>query len=279
MDTSTLLQEISKVLNQFKQAVFGLLPKVIGAALILLIGFIVARVIRALIWRFIDRLHLLIPHQRIRASVKSYFDEKPVARVIGSIFYWLLIFLFLTVATETLGLPVVTTWLSGIVGYLPKVLMAALIGIAGIVGGIMLRDFITSAALSSGITYGRMLGVVTQMLVLLITLLIAIEQIGIDVSLLKSVFVAAVGASFLGAALAFGIGARSSVSNILASHYLQRIYKVGDEIRVDGQEGRIVTITPLAVIIDSTEGQACVPAQAFNEASSVLLVRENRDEL
>ncbi|NIR51587.1 hypothetical protein GWO43_23680 [candidate division KSB1 bacterium] len=81
-------------------------------------------------------MHRLIPNQKISNKVRIFIEEKPITKVIGSILYWILIFFFVTVATETLGLPVVTTWLSGIVGYLPKILSATLIGIAGVTPGL-----------------------------------------------------------------------------------------------------------------------------------------------
>ena len=83
-----------------------------------------------------------------------------------------------------------------------------------------------------------------------------------------------IGALLFGAALAFGFGAKTSVKNILSSYYLQKIYKVGDKVRIGEKEGRIIEITPLSVILDSSEGQICIPAQEFNQESSVLLSKE-----
>ncbi|NIR51588.1 mechanosensitive ion channel [candidate division KSB1 bacterium] len=119
------------------------------------------------------------------------------------------------------------------------------------------------------------MGKLVQVVGLLVTILIGIDQIGIDVTLLESVLVIAIGALLFGAALAFGVGAEISVSNILVSYYLQKIYKVGDKVRIGHKEGRILEITPLAAILDSTEGRICVPAQEFNEKSSTLLSKES----
>ena len=142
------------------------------------------------------------------------------------------------------------------------------------VGGIIVRDFIRSTAASTNIMYGNVLGKLAQGVLLLVTILIGIEQIGIDVTLLNSLIIIVVGALLLGGALAFGFGAQSSVQNILASYYLQKVYKVGDRVKLGDIEGRIIKITPLAVILDSTDGQMCVPAKQFNQESSLLLSEE-----
>lgn len=275
MESTTLIDEFLKILNQIKDALFAFLPKLAGAVFIFLIGFLIARLVRFLVRRFINKLHFLIPNQKIRHRVKSFIEEKPVAKVISGILYWLLIIFFLTIATETLGFPIVTTWLSGIVGYLPRILTAVLIGIAGVIGGVILRDIVTTAATAAGVVNANALGIVVQVVVLLVSILIGIEQIGINVTLIESVFVIAIGALLFGAALAFGIGARTSVSNILASFYLQRIYRIGDKIRIGENEGRIIAFTPLAVILDSQDGQTCIPAQEFNKENSILLSRDN----
>jgi hypothetical protein len=271
MDYNKLIEDLITILSRFKQSLIDFLPNLIGAIIIFLLGFLVARITRALLIRLINKVHFIIPSQSIRNRVRSFIDEKPVNKIIGGIFYWIIIFSFLTAATETLGLPVVTTWLSGIAGYLPKILFASFIVIAGLICSVILRDFVTTAATSAGILYGTVLGKLAQVILILVTILIGVEQIGIDVTLLNSVIIIIIGALLLGAALAFGFGAKTSVKNILASYYLQKIYKVGDRVKIGDIEGRIIRITPLAVIMDSPHGQMCIPAKQFNQESSVLL--------
>lgn len=273
MDYDTLHNEILVILNQLKQSLVEFLPNLIVAALIFIVGFLIAKLIRLMVIRFVKSAHLLIPNQKIRSRVRNFIEDKPVSGVIGGILYWLLILLFLTIATETLGLPIITTWLSGVIGYLPKILSALLIGIAGVVGGIILRDLVTNAAVSTGVVYSTLLGKIIQIVVLLVTILIVIEQIGIDGSVLHNVFIITIGSLLFSMALAFGIGAKTSVSNILASHYLQKVYKIGDKVKIEDIEGIIIEITSVAVILDTTEGQTCIPSQQFLQNNTILLTR------
>jgi small-conductance mechanosensitive channel len=277
MDVNTIKTDFLEIYHQFKVALFEFLPNLIGALAIFLIGLLIARLIRALVPRLIKKLPAIIPNQRIRNRVLNYIDEKPISKVLAGILYWILIFFFLTIATETLGLPVVTTWLSGIVGYLPKILSAFLIGAIGVMGGMILRDLTATTASSAGIEYGNILGKLVQISVILVTILIGMDQIGIDITLLVNVVVITLAALLLGGALAFGLGAKTSVSNILASYYLQKVYRVGDEIQIGDKKGRIIEISPLAVILDSAEGQTCIPSKEFNSTSSILLKREKKN--
>lgn len=266
--------DMIEMLTDFKSLLIEFLPRILTAIGLILLGILIAYVFRAVINRLMGRIYLIIPGQKIRGRVRYFLEEKPITRVIGGVVFWVLIFFFLAAATETLGLPVVTSWLGGLVGYLPRILSAALVGIAGIVGGYLLRELIITTTTTAGIAFGSVLAKLVHAVILLVTVLIAMDQIGIDVTLLNSVVITAIGALLFGAALAFGLGANTSVSNILTAFYLQRIYKVGDRVRIGAIEGRIIQITPLAVIIDGPEGQACVPAKEFNESSSVLITKE-----
>ena len=272
MNEHPWLGVFARSFDQIRQTLVGFLPNLAGALLIFLIGVLVAYVTRSIVNRLLRNAGRLIPNRRIRERLQPDRMERS-AGVISKVFYWIILFFFLTAATEVLGLPVVTTWLSGVAVYLPKALVAILIGAAGVIGGLIVRDIVSSAALSAGIHYGETLGRLAYYAILLVTLFVGVQQIGIDIQFLTILVTILLSGVFLGFALAFGLGARTAVSNILAAHYLQRIYKEGQTVRIDGMEGKISRITPVSVILETPEGRATVPAKRFDEMVSVL-VRE-----
>jgi hypothetical protein len=274
MDYNQLLDNFRNLVDQFLRKSFEFFPNFVAAVLIFVLGLLFARLVRGMLNRFINKLDRLIPHRGLQERLRLLLESRPVAKVVSSVFYYMLIFFFLTAATEALGLPVVTTWLGGITGYLPRILIAILIGLTGLIGSLVLRDIIVTAAVSAGIIYGELLGRLFQGAVLLLTIIVGIEQIGVDVTLLTSLTVIVFGALLLGGSLAFALGARTSVSNILASHYLQKTHKVGDIVRIGDTKGQISRITAVALILDCPEGRVFVPAKTFNENVSVLMESE-----
>lgn len=274
MTNNQLLSDFKNLLIQFKEGLFNFLPEFILAVLVLLAGILIAKLIRVLINRSINKLPGLIPNKKTQNRLKQLIIDKPIVKIIGGVVFWILVLFFLAAATEILGLPVITVWLSGITSYLPRILAAVLIGTAGIIAGVIIRDLVITTATSAGIVYGSVLGRLAQIIIILLTGLIAFDQIGINVSILINLIVIIIGALLFGAAFAFGLGARESVSNILASYYLQKIYKVGQVIQIRGQKGRIIEITPTAVILEAPEGQLYIPAKEFNEETSILFVEE-----
>lgn len=275
MDFNIILDAVKDIFNQIKLNLFTFLPKIIVAILIILLGFLIAKLIKTIFVRFINKIDRLVPNKMIKEKIRTYIIEKPIAKFISGFVYWILIFFFLIIATETLGLPIVTAWLGEIIGYLPKLFSALIIVVVGIIGGMILRDLVTTAAHSAGIAYGAVLGRFVQIVVALTSILIGIHQIGIDIALLEGVFMLIIGGVLLAAALSFGLGAKVSVSNILACFYLQKIYKIGDMIKIGDKEGKIINVTSVAVILETPEGQTYIPAHAFNKENSDLLNEDN----
>lgn len=275
MEFNWIIENLSVLLNQFKQSVFELIPNLVAALAILLLGFIFARLIRSLIFRLINNCYRIVPIQRIRDRIRWLLAEKPVSNVIGEAIYWILIFFFLTAATEALGLSIVTTWLSGITGYLPKILSAGLIGFIGFIASVILKDIVVAAATSMGVRYADALGTLTQISIIVVSTLIAVDLIGIDVTLLTNFVVLILSAFLFAAALAFALGSRTSVSNILAAFYLQKIYQIGQTVKIGDVKGQIAQMTPTALILKTPEGQVMVPAKVFSEIVSTLTVTES----
>jgi small-conductance mechanosensitive channel len=197
--------------------------------------------------------------------------ERPVSELLGSILYWLIFLVFFTAATETLGLPVVATWLGGLSTYLPRILVAVLILLGGFLVGSLARDAVASAAAAAGISYNVLLGRVVYVAIVLVAVVTGIDQIGIESRFLTMTIAIAVGSMVGAAALAFGLGARTAVSNIIAVHYLRQIYRVGHSVRIGEAQGKISEITNTAVILENVNDRVVVPAKEFSEKTSVLL--------
>lgn len=267
MGREQIWNEILNTLELFKNRAMEFVPQLAIALLIFLAGLLIARFSRFLTHRLLKNLGRLIPQRIIQNRLPPHQMEQP-ALIISNIFYWVILFVFLTAATETLGLPVVTRWLSGIASYLPQMITAVLIIFLGFIGARLLRDVIVT---SVGAPHGNLLGKLAQYTLLLVTILIGIDQMGIHIAFLTHLILIVTAAILFGAALAFGLGARNSISNILASYYLQKTYRVGQRVRIGALEGEITRISSTAVFLEGAEGIICLPAKEFGETASVLL--------
>jgi small-conductance mechanosensitive channel len=268
---------LAGVLDQTIARLTLYLPNVLGAFLLLFIGWVVALVLRS------AAVRLTLLGERALTRISSRHGEPPThlptasAKILGSVVFWVVVLFFLTAATQVLGLSSFTAWLARIVDYLPTVFAGALIIFAGFLVSRLARDVVVAAASSANEHQRALIGRVVQASILVTAILVGAEQIGIKVTFLV-ILAAAAGIALVGAvALALSLGARDYVANLIGGHYLRQRYSIGQHVRIAGFEGRILELTDTAVVLETADGRASLPAKVFNEQPIVQLVNVPRD--
>jgi small-conductance mechanosensitive channel len=265
---------LDPLFGYFEQARMGLqtyAPNLLAAAVLLLAGWLVARLLRVVASRLLPRFYRLLPARAQRELQASSMDTF-TTRFAAGVVYWLVLVLFFAAATDSLRLPVVSTLMGGLARYLPRVLVALLIIVASIVLANLTRLAVATAAASARVAYAELLGRMAQISILLIASLVAIDEIGIESRFLVVFLAVFLGTTVGGIALAFGMGATTSVSNLLASQSVASTYRVGQRVRIGNVEGNILEITKAAVILETPAGRAMVPAKRFSEVVSLALL-------
>jgi hypothetical protein len=252
MNNDSLFEATKQLVNDLIAYVIQLAPSIILATVVFIIGLVLAWLTKKMIRNFI-----LYLDQNINLTLKDRLltvDLKGSALFIARTFYWIIIILTVTAVTYILGLPVITAWFGGLITYLPNIVAAVVIIFTGIIGGKLAGDLVASAATKAGMPKGIQLGKFVQYIFLIISILIAVDQIGIDIHFLTVMLTIFFAVLLFGAALAFGLGAQTSISNILGSYYVQKTYQVGNTVKIGNIEGVIVRITPTAVFIETESG-------------------------
>ncbi len=268
-----LVNSVTGLLNDF----IAYLPQIIGAILLLTFGWLVARLARGLATRLVkgfDRFTGLVRKSGTTASPKI---GESSASVIGNIVYWITVLIFVTSAASLLGMNMFVGWLNKLVDHLPNILSGALIICAGVIFGNLAYQVISSTRLNMSASQRMILARSAQFFTLVMLILIGVDQIGVDITAVITIMSVVVGAVLGGLAIAFGIGARRLVSNLLGVRYLNRNYQVGERIKIDEFEGTILEIASVAVILDADQGRVTIPARLFSEQPSILVKRENDD--
>lgn len=269
-DSASILQNLMSEFQNIFSIVLNYLPKVAVAVVVLLIGWLLARLLRFLVVRTVIRLDQLWQRLISKRGLEQLQPRQPPARIVGELVFWLILLIFVTLATGILGLNVFAVWLKTIATYLPLVIAGFLIIIVGFVVSSLVRDVVTTTMASSGMSHGDLLGRSAQIIILFIAIIIGVDQIGIDIKFL-TIVVGIVLAAMLGSlALAFGLGARTHVSNIIAANQLRQLYQVGDKVRIGDIEGRIVDILVSRVMIETETGSVDVPAKIFDEEVTII---------
>ena len=245
--------------------------KLLGAAALLLLGWLLALLLRAFVSRLFRALGRIVPERLFRHGLPRQPLKREVSDVLGVIVFWGVIIFFTAAAANVLGLPLLGASLAGIGAYVPRVIGATLIVLAGLVVGNLARDAATAAAGAAGSPFAGAVGQIVRAAILLAAGLLAVAELGIDITLLTALLSVTLFAVLGAFALAFGLGARDAVSNIIGAHYVRQTFEIGRQLRIGEIEGTIAAITSTSVILQSAGGQVVIPAKLFNETMAVVI--------
>lgn len=274
---TTALQNLSLRIAELGAAVLGRLPELLGSILLVLTGWLVARFVRSAIRKLGARLNRGLD-QMLPAERASRLRLSPaMLRLIGTAAFWIILLLFLRSATGLAGFEGVSEWLGTVLHYLPTLLFGVMIIVAGHLIGLLVRDLLLEALASANVEQRELIARLAQSATFLTALIIGIHQVGVNISFVTLIISVALGAVLLGFSLAFGLGARPLVENLIGSHYLRRHYAPGALVRIGDIQGEVVEVTPTHLVIDTREGRSHVPARCFSDQPSDLL-RGQEDE-
>jgi hypothetical protein len=261
-------------ITQMLTRLVNFLPSMLGAIALLLIGWVSARLLRKLAIRLSLGLDRMMDRLHRRKGLTRAHVPSASAQIIGSVVFWVVILVFLTAATQLLGLAVFSTWLRRVVEYLPTLIAGGLIVLAGFVVSALARDMVVAAAPVAE-NQRLLLGRIVQGIILASATVIGAQQIGIDVTFLVIIAAVIAVTLFGGVALAVSLGARTFVSNLIGAHYLRQSYQIGQIVRVGEHQGKILDLTPTVLVLETTDGRVTVPAKVFNEQAIVLLIGDD----
>jgi small-conductance mechanosensitive channel len=274
MNVTEWLAALGRSFGEVAARVQLYLPSVLGAVGLLVLGWLVGRLLRAWAVRLVALIERRLERYSVRVAPTRVGVDRSAGEVVGAFVFWAVFVIFMGAATDALGLPVLATWLSGLSQFLPRLLLAALIVLAGVLAGALARDALTATTHASGVLFGPAIARGTQVAIVTAAAITAVDQVGIDSRFLTGAIMVALAAFLGGSALAFGLGARTAESNIIAVHYIRQAYQIGQRVRLGTQEGTIQAITATAVVLDTPQGRVMVPAKAFGERTSTLLSME-----
>ena len=236
------------------------MPSVLAALLLLLVGWLLARLLRVLAARAVLLIDTLLPRLGLPASVTRVQAGRSSA-VVGAVVFWAVVLAFVTAAAQVLGLHAFTDWLSRLVQYVPTLLVGVAILAGGWVLAFFAADLVLAAALRLEPGQRRTLARLVRLAILAGAILVAADQVGVRITFL-AIFVGAIALTLGGAvAIAVGLGAREHVANLIAAHHLREAFAVGQVLRVGEHEGRLLEVTATGFVLESAEGRTVFPAR------------------
>jgi hypothetical protein len=237
---------LSNALNSFLAAI----PLVIGALIIIVVGWIIAGVLARVVTELLRRAgadRLFAEHGgAVYGSRSKSFQPSIVA---GELVKWLVRLVFLVAAANVLGLTQVSILLNDVLLWIPNLVVAAIILLVAPLLARFVRGAIEVGAGQMGFSNAALLGRIAEIAIIAFAVIIAINQIGIAANLVNTLFVGVVAALALAFGLAFGLGGRDVASQLTQSWYEQsqsaaarvKAHQAGDATEPDVRSAKSAT--------------------------------------
>lgn len=248
------------------------LPSLITSLVVLIVGYLLGRLVQKLVKRIILHLNEKI---KVRLPNKNvHVDFKGSASFISAAFFWIILSVAVLACIHILKFDLLNDLLGSAVLFLPNIIAAVIIIVSGLILGRLLSDLLQLAYSRAGVVNRGFINLAVRNFVLLIAIIIASDQLGIRIDFLTNIIEIIVAMLLFGAAVAFGLGAKTSVSNILGSYYIRKDHQIGTRVRFEGKTGTIVKISGHSIHLDTDEGKIIIPAKQFSE-KEVTIIRED----
>lgn len=214
MDWYTITAE---VLGNLWQGFLNFIPKLIGALIVFLIGWLIAVGIGKLITEILKRLQF---NKIFEKGVWKEALEKAELKIdasgfIGAICKWILVIVFLLAAVEILGLIQFADFLSKVLAYLPNVVVAALIFVVAVIIANIAEKIVRAGVESARVGYGSMAGAIVRWSIWIFAILAILMQLKIASELILTLFTGFVAMLTIAGGIAFGLGGKDVAAGIL----------------------------------------------------------------
>jgi len=214
MDPKELFLEPLKATGE---KIISLLPALVGALVILLLGWLVAKILKAAL----IKLLVAVRFEKFgeRSGLSKFLSRGDIkhslADILGAVFFWIIFLFFIDLAVDVLELSLIEDLLNSIISFIPNLIAAVLIIIIGMFLSSFFKGVVKVAASSYDLAHRELLAKIVQYLIIFFTLAIALEQLGVATQILVNSVLIIIGAIAFGLALAFGLGSKDVAGKIV----------------------------------------------------------------
>jgi hypothetical protein len=211
--------EIADSIQQGLNTLIGFIPNIIGFLVILLIGYIVAKLVKTALNKILESTGVdrALHNSDAGKYVERVSPGSRPSHLIGTVAFWFVFLFAISAAVGALKIAALTEFIATVQGYLPNIIAAVLIFVvAAVVAGTV---GIAVQKLMGDTPTGKLVGTIVPGLVLAIGLFMVLDQLNIAPQIVTITYAALLGMLALAGALAFGLGGRDVAAKMLADAY------------------------------------------------------------
>jgi Mechanosensitive ion channel, conserved TM helix len=215
----TAAVDITQSLQRSLDSLIGFIPNLVGFLIILLIGYVIARVAKALVATLLEKVGL---DRALSGSPAGEYVERASpgarpSRLVATVAFWFIFIYAIAAAVGALKIPALTNFMANVQNYLPNVIAAVLILVVGIALAGAVGTF--AQRMMGDTSAGRVVRAIAPSLILAIVVFMVLTQLKIAPAIVIATYIALIGMLAVSGALAFGLGGREIAANMLRDAY------------------------------------------------------------
>lgn len=205
-------------ITSFWTQLAGFVPQLMAALVLLFVGWVVAKLVRAGMVKLLRILQFdkLSERSGIEAFLKQGQLEVSLGGLLAGLMYWLIILIVIVTVSNSLGLHIVAELFNRIVLYIPNIIVAILVLVLGAILARFINRLIFAYLSNIGVQGALTISTISEYATLIFVFFVALEQLNIGRELLTAAFIIGFGAVGLAFALAFGLGGRDWAAGVIA---------------------------------------------------------------
>jgi small-conductance mechanosensitive channel len=254
------------MLEDLGQQVSKLLPTAALFVAVVVGGLILSAIARRTARWAIEKSGLDALAERAGAARLLYAIgvRKGVSHLVGGLVWAAGLLATGAAAAEVLGLDAVSEGAAALIAFLPRLAAAGLVlGVGAGVAGLVRRAAIGFSQRRGDVDHPELLGNLAYYGVMTLAVIVASGQAGLETALVETLVVVLAAITAAAIALAFALGSRHSFHNLVAGHFLSRLARPGDTIRVGDIEGVVIRYFGVCVVLKTANGEVAVPCKVL----------------
>jgi hypothetical protein len=208
---------IAEPIRQMLTRIMAYLPVLLGALIILIVGWIVAKAIRRLVdWLLkVVRFDVMADKAGISEVIRKGDLKISAGEVVSKLVYWLIMIMVLVMTVDALGLPKTSDVLASLFAYIPRVIAALLVLVVAMFLASFVSGIVSTAAGNAKMPKPELIAGISRWAIIIFAATIALVELGIAPLLVTTTFNIILGGIVLALALAFGLGGKDAAARYL----------------------------------------------------------------
>jgi len=271
MDKEILGQDFS-VAQEILSGLISSVPNILKALVVFIIGYIIAKIVGKVVKTILEKSG--IDKLKDKLEEIDFIGNANVkvmpSGVIASIIYYFILLTVTVISVDILQITAITELLQELMILLPKLLVAALVLIVGVLIAEAVRKIVQSTCESLGIPAAKVIATFVFFFVMINALMIALNKATIPTEFLTDNLTVLFAGIVFAFAIGYGLASKGIMSSFLSSYYSKSRFNIGDVVTIDGARGEIVDIDSTSLVIHGEGYKVIVPLSKLSEEKVII---------